>query len=162
MDVLCIHPDEGRLNYFRFGVGRDRAVSSSNDDEYPFLGESVAVATSVGGIAGATGLDNNVTIRSRSTYAFDRAEVNLVYSEKGEWYLYAYSGDTYVGILQNDGTFAFTSDTSDDRTIGAGEVIDLRDYDSSYSFRVCGYPDADAPSTKVTDATKNMWKFYLM
>ena len=50
----------------------------------------------------------------------------------------------------------------DDRTIGAGEVIDLRDYDSSYSFRVCGYPDADAPSTKVTDATKNMWKFYLM
>ena len=93
---------------------------------------------------------------------FQSSEVNLIYSETGEWYLYAYSGDTYVGILQNDGTFAFTSDTSDDRTIEPGEVIDLRKYDSSYSFRVCGYPDPQSPNKKVTAATKDMWNFYLM
>ena len=162
MDILCIHPDEGKLHYFRFGVGKDRIVSSSNTGEYPSLGESVYVETSIGGITGATGIDNGATIRSRSTYRFDNSEVNLIYSETGEWYLYAYSGDTYIGILQTDGTFAFTSSTSDDRTIGAGEVIDLRNYDSSYSFRVCGYPDAHSPNTKVTTSTKDMWNFYLI
>ena len=137
-------------------------MSSSNTGEYPVLGESVYVETSIGGITGATGIDNGATIRSRSTYRFDNSEVNLIYSETGEWYLYAYSGDTYIGILQTDGTFAFTSSTSDDRTIGAGEVIDLRNYDSSYSFRVCGYPDAHSPNTKVTTSTTDMWNFYLI
>ena len=149
------------MNYFRFGVGRDRVVSTSGTGDYPVLGESVYIETSIGGITGATGLNNGANIRSRSTNQFSSTEVNLIYSETGEWYLYAYRGDTYIGILQNDGTFAFTSSTSDDKTVEVNEIIDLRNYDSSYTFRVCGYPDAASPNTKVTVSTKDMWKFYL-
>ena len=161
IDILCIHPEEEKLNYFRFGVGRDRVVSTSGTGDYPVLGESVYIETSIGGITGATGLNNGASIRSRSTNQFSSTEVNLIYSETGEWYLYAYRGDTYIGILQNDGTFAFTSNTSDDKTVEVNEIIDLRNYDSSYTFRVCGYPDAASPNTKVTASTKDMWRFYL-
>ena len=161
IDILCIHPEEEKLNYFRFGVGQDRVVSTSGTGDYPVLGESVYIETSIGGITGATGLNNGANIRSRSTNQFSSTEVNLIYSETGEWYLYAYRGDTYIGVLQNDGTFAFTSSTSDDKTVEINEIIDLRNYDSSYTFRVCGYPDAASPNTKVTASTKDMWRFYL-
>ena len=159
IDVLCINPSTGMLKYFRFGAGKDRLVDAFNPEAS--VGESVYIETAIGGIAGATGVQNNANIRSRSTY-FTAKEANLVYSVSGEWYLYAYSGDNYVGILQDDGTFGFTSETSNDRTIGPGERIDLRNYNQNYKFRVCGYPDASNSEKKVTASTKDMWSFYLL
>ena len=159
IDVLCINPSTGVLKYYRFGAGKDRIVDALNPE--PSVGESVYIETAIGGIAGATGVQNNANIRSRSTY-FTAKEANLVYSVSGEWYLYAYSGDNYVGILQDDGTFGFTSETSNDRTIGPGERIDLRNYNQNYKFRVCGYPDASNSEKKVTASTKDMWSFYLL
>ena len=159
IDVLCINPSTGVLKYYRFGAGKDRIVDALNPE--PSVGESVYIETAIGGIAGATGIQNNANIRSRSVY-FTTKEANLVYSVSGEWYLYAYSGDQYVGILQDDGTFGFTSDTSNDRTIGPGERIDLRNFNQNYKFRVCGYPDASNSEKKVTASTKDMWSFYLL
>lgn len=159
VDILCINPSDGMLKYFRFGAGKDRIVDAFNPEQS--VGESVYIETAIGGIAGATGVQNNANIRSRSVY-FTAKEANLVYSVSGEWYLYAYSGDKYVGILQDDGTFGFTSETSNDRTIGAGEKIDLRVFDENYKFRVCGYPDASNSEKKVTSTTKDMWSFYLL
>jgi hypothetical protein len=159
IDVLCINPSTGMLKYFRFGAGKDRIVDALNPE--PSVGESVYIETAIGGIAGATGVQNNANIRSRSVY-FTAKEANLVYSVSGEWYLYAYSGDNYVGILQDDGTFGFTSETSNDRTIGPGERIDLRNFNANYKFRVCGYPDASNSEKKVTSSTKDMWSFYLL
>jgi hypothetical protein len=157
VDVLCINPSTGMLKYFRFGAGKDRTVDALNPE--PSVGESVYIETAIGGIAGATGVQNNANIRSRSVY-FTAKEANLVYSVSGEWYLYAYSGDKYVGILQEDGTFGLTSETSNDKTIGPGEKIDLRTFDGNYKFRVCGYPDASNSNQKVTSSTKDMWSFY--
>ena len=159
IDVLCINPSTGMLKYFRFGAGKDRLVDAFNPEAS--VGESVYIETAIGGIAGATGVQNNANIRSRSTY-FTAKEANLVYSVSGEWYLYAYSGDNYVGILQDDGTFGLTSETSNDRTIGPGERIDLRNFNANYKFRVCGYPDASNSEKKVTSGTKDMWSFYLL
>lgn len=159
VDVLCINPSTGMLKYFRFGAGKDRIVDALNPE--PSVGESVYIETAIGGIAGATGVQNNANIRSRSVY-FTAKEANLVYSVSGEWYLYAYSGDKYVGILQEDGTFGFTSETSNDRTVGPGEKIDLRSFNENYKFRVCGYPDASNSEKKVTASTKDMWSFYLL
>lgn len=159
VDVLCIKPSTGMLNYFRFGAGKDRIVDALNPE--PSVGQSVYIETAIGGIAGATGIQNTASIRSRSVY-FTTKEANLVYSAGGEWYLYAYSGDNYVGILQDDGTFGFTSDTSSDRTMRPGEKLDLRIFDENYRFRVCGYPDASNSSKKVTDSSKDMWSFFLM
>ena len=157
VDILCIHPSDGILKYFRFGVGKDRIVDAFNPEAS--VGEAVSIETAIGGIAGATGVQNNAGSRSRSVY-FTANEANLVYSVSGAWYLYAYSGNTYVGILQEDGTFGFTSETSNDRTIGPGEKIDLRTFNKNYRFRVCGYPDASNSSQKVTSSTKDMWSFY--
>lgn len=159
VDILCIHPCDGMLNYYRFGVGKDRIVDALNPE--PSVGESVSIETAIGGIAGATGIQNNANIRSRSVY-FTPKEANYVYSVSGAWYLYAYYGDEYVGILQDDGTFGFTSETSEDRTIGPNEKIDLRNFNQNYKFRVCGYPDASNSEKKVTASTKDMWSFYLL
>lgn len=159
VDILCIHPSDGMLNYYRFGVGKDRIVDALNPE--PSVGESVSIETAIGGIAGATGIQNNANIRSRSVY-FTPEEANYVYSVSGAWYLYAYYGDEYIGILQDDGTFGFTSETSEDRTIGPNEKIDLRNFNQNYKFRVCGYPDASNSEKKVTASTKDMWSFYLL
>lgn len=60
IDILCIHPDKKKLNYFRFGVGSDREVDSIYYNRYNITGN----------VTNGT-IPENLTIKEDSTMDID-------------------------------------------------------------------------------------------